>query len=148
MRESTGTSSPHPAFLDDGGESEVQNFLDEMAEGLTRGDAAAVAKLWEAPAFVLGDDEVHAVASQEAVRQFFAGARDQYNQMGVTDTHAEIQMLDWLTDRIALVEVRWPWLDGRGREIGGETSTYVLRRDDRGNLRLRTAIMHGAEDAH
>lgn len=45
-----------------------------------------------------------------------------------------------------MVEVRWPYLDADGEERGEETSTYTLRRNDRGELRLRVAVMHGASE--
>jgi hypothetical protein len=44
------------------------------------------------------------------------------------------------------VEVRWPYLDEQGKEVGEETSTYALRRDETGILKLQTAIMHGAAE--
>lgn len=122
---------------------EVQEFLDRFARALTAGDGRGVAALWEAPAFVLGD-EAMPVASREEVERFFSGARSEYNARGVTDTRAEIVDLRWPNDRIALVEVRWPWLDAAGREKGSESSTYTLHRDAQGELKLRVAVMHGA----
>ena len=92
----------------------------------------------------LGDQQVHAVATHQEVAGFFGGAREQYNQRGITDTRAEILDLRWPTDRMAIAVVRWPYLDAQGREKGTETSTYVLRRDERGALKLRVAVMHGA----
>jgi hypothetical protein len=44
---------------------------------------------------------------------------------------------------LALVEVRWPYLDGQGNEVGEEVSTYVLRRDDTGALKVQVALMQG-----
>lgn len=98
---------------------------------------------WETPAFVIGDDMARAVASDGEVEAFFSGAKDQYNQRGIVDTRAVIEREDWLTDRMVSVDVRWPYLDGRGQTIGSESSTYVMRRADDGTLRLRIAIMRG-----
>jgi hypothetical protein len=122
---------------------EVQVFLDRLAESLTQGDAHTVATMWQTPAFVVGDAEEHLVQAREQVEQFFSGAKQQYNSRGVTNTRADIQCLDWLTDRVALVEVRWPYLDASNSEVGEETSTYLLKRDDSGELKLRIAVMHG-----
>ena len=124
---------------------EVQAFLDTFAHALTRGDAHAIAALWETPAFVLGDQDAHDVRAVDEVEQFFNGAKRQYNEQGIVDTRPEIMALDWLTERIALVRVRWPYLDATGNEVGAETSTYTLRRDREGQLRLRVAVMHGVE---
>jgi ketosteroid isomerase-like protein len=125
------------------GDVAVQDFLDRFAGALTAGDAATVASLWETPALVLGDEMAQVVGSRQEVERFFAGAKDEYNKRGISGTRADIQGLDWATDRIAIVTVRWPYLDSSGRERGEESSTYILRRDDQGNLKLRAAVMRG-----
>ena len=81
--------------------------------------------------------------SAEEVDKFFGGAKEQYNQRGISDTRAEVLGLAWITPRIALVDVRWPYLDQDGNEVGEEASSYVLRRDDSGQLKLHVAIMRG-----
>jgi hypothetical protein len=122
----------------------VRQFLDEFGEALTAGDAKAVASLWDTPAFVLGDEMVRVVNTSTEVEQFFAGAKEQYAAMGISEARAEILELDWLTDRIVQVEVRWPYLDTYGKELGYETSTYTLLRGEDEQLHLRIAVMHGA----
>ena len=122
----------------------VQDFLDRFAAELTAGHAAEVAGMWETPALVIGDEIAQAFASSDELEAFFAPAKERYNQQGIVETRAEIVRQMWPTDRIAIVEVRWPYLDADGDERGDETSTYTLRRDDRGELKLRVAVMHGA----
>ncbi len=138
-RTSTGVAGRHG----DGDQTEVQSLLEQMARALTAGDGRTVARMWETPAMVISDQGVQAVASTSEVEQFFSGAKDQYNKMGIVDTRPEIQQLTWATRRIAIAEVRWPWLDGSGRESGSETSTYTFRRDDSGQLKVRAVVMHG-----
>jgi len=128
----------------DAAQQDVQDFLDRMAKAITSGDIPAIVSLWQVPALVLDDADVKAVNSNREIERFFAGARQQYNARGIMDTRAEIMNLHWPNERIAIVEVRWPYLDAQGREVGEETSTYTLRRDDEGELRLRVAVMHGA----
>jgi len=105
---------------------------------------ATVVSLWQVPAFVLGDADDRAVGSNQEIEQFFGGAKQRYNEQGIMSTRAEIGTLQWLTERIAIVQVRWPYLDAQGHEVGEETSTYTLRRDEEGELRLRVTVMHGA----
>ena len=141
----TRYSSTRSADTDIGeGQAEVQELLDRMARAVTQGDGKAIAKLWAVPALVLGDADVRAVDSLTEVEIFFGGAKEQYNAKGVVDTRAEIRELKWLTPRMAVVEVRWPYLDENDREMGEETSTYVFRRDKKDALKLQTALMHGA----
>jgi hypothetical protein len=87
-----------------------------MARAVVTGDGPAVAKLWEVPALVVGDEAVIPVSALSEVEQFFGGAKEQYNASGITDTRPEIVHLEWATPRIALVEVRWPYLDAEGRQ--------------------------------
>jgi hypothetical protein len=129
-------------------QAEVQALLDRFARAVTSGDGRTIATMWDVPALVLGDQESRAVSAAAEVEQFFGGAKEQYNARGITDTRGEIVRLDWPTERIAIVEVRWPYLDARGNEVGEETSTYTLRRDDSGELKVRVAVMHGAAAPH
>jgi hypothetical protein len=46
---------------------------------------------------------------------------------------------------VFVVEIRWPHLNAKGREVGAELSDYTLRRDDNGNLRIRSVLMRGVE---
>ena len=126
---------------------EVQMLLDRMGRAVTSGDGRAMAEMWDVPALVLSNDEVMAVSAADEIEKFFGGAKEQYNARGITDTRAEIVKLDWPTDRIAIVTVRWPYLDAKGGVHGSETSMYTLRRDDKRKLRLRVAVMHGASEA-
>jgi hypothetical protein len=122
----------------------VEDFLDRLARALTSGDGATIARMWNVPALVVSDQEVLPVTSSEQVAKFFGGAKQEYNARGVTGTRGEILNLQWVTDRIAIAEVRWPWLDESGNEVGEEASTYTLRRDDDGNLKICATVMHGA----
>src|SRR2546426_12307882 len=94
----------------------VQQFFDEMAKALTTGDSPTLSLLWEAPAFVVGDEGALVITSPQEIEEFFAGSKETYHERGVFDTRAEILSTDWATDRIVVVEVRWPWLDADGKE--------------------------------
>jgi hypothetical protein len=124
---------------------EVQSLFDEFARALTSGDGELIARLWEAPAFVVGDGVARGVASLDEVRDFFRTAKDHYNERGIIDTRADMVRTDWPTKQIALVEIHWPYFDTDGKEIGGERSTYTLRRDEHGALKIRAVVMHGED---
>lgn len=128
-----------------GSEEVIQRFFDRFARAVTSGDGHSIARMWAVPALVVGDSMVQAVGSLDQVEEFFGGAKEQYNAQGITDTRAELQRVEWLTRRLAVVDVRWPYLDAQGVERGEETSTYVLRRDDAGELKLQAALMRGAK---
>lgn len=124
----------------------VELFLERYGRALVTGDVETLANLWETPALVLADAGVLPVTTREEIVAFFSKAKASYEAQGVLTTEARVLRLEWLSERIATVEVRWPYVDAQGREMGGETSTYTLRRDESGQLRLRAAIMHGTRD--
>jgi len=124
--------------------SELREFFDRYSKAVAAGDLPVLVAAWETPAFVLSDLGAHAVASPDEIVKFFSGAKEQYNARGIVDTRADIVRTESPSDRIVTVTVRWPLISRNGRELGSETSTYMLRRDDGGTLRIRAAIMHGA----
>lgn len=132
----------HQAPDDDLG---VREYLDALSDALTAGDGAAVADMCETPGFVLGEGLALAVTDPIEVEQFFGDAREQYRQLGITDTHADIVRLDDITDNMVMVRVRWPYRDGHGQEMGAETVTYTLTREPKGDWKLRIAVVHGKE---
>lgn len=123
----------------------VQEFLDTFAVAMTSGDVDALARLWEAPAFLIGDQVTRGIDDIDDIRTLFRDAKANYNRVGIVATNAEIVRLDEISDRIISVRVRWPYLDAAGNEVGAECSTYTLRRNLDGEWRLRVALMHGQE---
>jgi hypothetical protein len=129
----------------DGRDQDVQDFLDDFAAALTAGDTERIVAMWETPGFILFAGGASPMNDADDVRKMFGPAKEQYAKHGITDTRGDVIDLQWIGDRICIVEVRWPWLDASGAEFGGERSTYTLRRDDAGALKLRTVVMHGVE---
>jgi hypothetical protein len=126
-----------------GRDLEVKQFVEALARSVTMGDGRAAVRFWEIPALVVAAASVRLVTTNEEVEEHFSTAKHRYYARGIVDTQPEVLSLEWITDRIAMVRVRWPYLDANGDERGEETMTYTLRRDDTGNLRLRVAIVHG-----
>jgi hypothetical protein len=147
MAQQAGTEGGAGALRGEDG-TQVQGFLDRFARALTSADIGALAEMWQTPSLVVGDHDLRVVGSSDEVKTFFGSAKAQYNARGIADTRADVLRLDWITDRIAMVRVRWPYLDSGGRELGEEISTYTLRRDDDGKLRICVAVMHGATTRH
>jgi hypothetical protein len=128
-------------------EPDVQEFLDRLAWAMTAGNGKAGAGLWAIPAVMITDDAVHTVMDRTELERIFSDARRHYAERGIIDTHGEIQRAEWLTDRIVLVDVRWPHYNSKGKESGEEWSTYTLRRDDHGMLKLHVAVSRDHRDA-
>jgi len=126
----------------------VRALLARLAHALTSGDGRAAAATWATPALVLGDDIALTVKSSADLQEVFGGAKAHYNARGITDMRPDVLRLDWVTARLAIVEVRWPYLTATGDEIGEDISTYVIRREPDGRLAIRAAVMHGEAETH
>jgi hypothetical protein len=126
--------------------AKVQDYLDRFGEAITSGDVSAIAALWETPAFVIDDRAAIPVASIGEVEKFFAGAKDQYNAQGITKTKAEILDLDWISDNLVVVRVRWPYQNDAGKTLGAESSSYTLKRSGDGDFKMRVVLMRGVEE--
>jgi hypothetical protein len=141
----TNQASSSRAYATPGlADAEVERLLEDLGHAVTAGDGKGAAELWAMPAMVLGDQDVRSVSSREELARFFGNAKEEYTAQGVTGTRPEVRNLTWLTRELALVEVRWPYLTEDRHEKGEETSTYVLRRDESGVLKIQVALLHGS----
>ena len=128
-----------------GDEDAVRAMLQRFARAFTSGDGAGAAACWDAPALVVHDDVSRAVGSLDEVAAFFGGAKAQYNAQGVTGTRVDIERMDWHTQRLASVTVRWPYLDAQGAELGrAESSVYVVRVTG-GGAKICAVVMRGVQ---
>jgi hypothetical protein len=118
----------------DRAQADVQGLLDTWARAVDAGDTEALVALWQPPAFLLADPDVHAIQSNEEVRQFFGAAHGSTRGSGA---NAEILDLRWPNERVAVVDAR----------LGREAWTLTLRRNERGALVVRVAVLHGAPTA-
>jgi hypothetical protein len=124
---------------------EVHDLLTQVARGVTSGDGNAVAMLWEVPGVILAADAVTPITSRAQLESMFSAGKAQYNERGIFDTRPDILEEDWVSDRLVVIKVRWPYLDASGREIGAEASDYTLRRDPSGRLRICAVLMRGVQ---
>jgi hypothetical protein len=135
------TASPKRRTYD----GEIQSLLDQIAEAVTAGDGDSIAQLWEPPAFIIGSTMAMVIDSQSQAAQLFGGARADYHARGIIDTRADIADLEWIGSDVAVAKIRWTYLDTSGDEIGAEASDYTLRRDARGQLKIKAVLMRGTE---
>ena len=127
---------------------EMREFFLRFGRSLSKGDPKEIAALWCVPSFVVGDSLNLAMTSTREIERFFRGAKEQYASRGISEANAEIENVQWVTEHIAVVDVRWPYRDRQGEEIGAESSTYTLKSDESGEIKILVALMKGVEGAH
>jgi hypothetical protein len=121
-------------------DEDLRAFLEEYGRALSRCDLPAIAAAWECPALVLDDQGVIAVDSTEQIENFFAAASQLYRDQGIVSTSPEISRVEWVSELIAEVRVRWlRWAAEERR--GVELSQYTVRLDADRRPRIRVALM-------
>ena len=118
----------------------VVRFLQRYGQALGADDLTTIASMWELPALVVSDEGARAVTEAGEVERFFTGAVEWYRAQGLMTTRPELLHTQMLGRRIVAVDVRWATLDRAGQEQAHESSRYLLRLDDDGELRIRVAV--------
>lgn len=121
----------------------ISNLLLTFSRAMATGDMQKVVSLWETPAMVIGEQETRALGSRTQVSAFFGPAKAHYNAEGASASRPDILNVHWATDTLAVVEVRWPHLDEESNELGAEIWTYVLRREEKKEWKIRVGVLHG-----
>ena len=122
-------------------DAEILSFLESYGRALSSGELHEISSAWEEPALVLSDQGAVHVESAQQIEQFFDSARSDYRKRGIVATTPEVMKVDWLTEAMVQVRVRWLRLASDNASRGDELSVYVLRRDHDRKLRIRVAIM-------
>lgn len=122
----------------------VRMFFARYESALGSCDAQELAQMWSTPAFVMDDGGANVIGSVKEVERFFDGTRRERDQLGIADTRADVVRIEWATENIAVVDVRFPYRTNEGNEVGEELSRFVLLREPSGSLKLRMALLRGA----
>lgn len=126
----------------------LHDLLGRFSRALAAGDVATVADAWDVPALAIGDQAAISFESRDEIERFYSASSSEYDVRGTMSPRVRVAGLERVGDRLATVRLTFPYLDRDEREVGEETSTLTLRRDDDGRWKIRVALMHGATSHH
>ncbi len=121
----------------------IFNFFQNLGEALSAGNLENIKKCWALPFYALGDRMVKSVNTTDDFNNFFSGTNKEYNKRGIAEARPEVVRTQWLTDQIVVVQVRWPYINRSGTEIGEESSAYTLKLDQNGKFKIHMVTMLG-----
>jgi hypothetical protein len=129
----------------------VPVFLDRFLDLFAAGDVAGLGELWDLPALVLGDEQVHGLMSRPHLHRLFADAVFQQQPVPFTRSlphhgSEQIESVEWISPRVALVELPWPAGNAGGFLLGVQASTFLLRIDQHDHLKIRGLLLRGNGD--
>lgn len=124
------------------GPRDVPGFIDLFLDLFEARDVAALARLWDVPALVLGDDQVHGAMSLPQLEKLFGDAVFAQEPQLFPGSE-RIESIEWISRRVVMVELPWPERRVGGFLHGVAASTFVLRTDQRDHLKIRALMLRG-----
>jgi hypothetical protein len=111
-------------------DSEISEFFARYAQAVGSDDLPAIAACYATPSLVVSDSVTINVPDRSAVQSAFAGAFEAYEARGLVGARAQVDQVDRLTERLALVAVTWEYKDVQGGTQPGESYRYLVRLGD------------------
>ncbi len=121
-------------------ETEIKKLLERLGKSLSAGNAQVAAECYAFPALFLSDDGATVLADAEQLAGLFAQATEWYQSRAIVSTKPELERVEMLSEKLVVVDVRWPGFDASGREKHSERSHYVLQFQGDGRLCIRVAL--------
>jgi hypothetical protein len=115
-------------------------FFWAYGRALTEGNLAEVARCYEVPAFVLGDQGAIPVKASQEVEAAFGGAAEAYRARGLVSAQPQLLSSEAISERLCVAVIRWSYLDEDGRPGDHSEYHYVLRSDDEGRPKIRVVV--------
>jgi len=115
----------------------IDDYFTRYAATLTNFDAGAWAKLWAEPGVVVDDAASMVAESREALVQGLSMSFPLHKRLGFAAAGHEVLDITLVTDKLALVHVRFAFRDVEGARLSEITSYYLLRDNGFG---LQTAV--------
>ncbi len=122
------------------GPRDVAAFIDLFLDLFEARDVAALTRLWDVPALVLGDEQVHGAMSLPQLEKLFGDAVFAQEPQ-VFSGSERIETVEWISARVVMVELPWPERRVGGFLHGVEASTFFLRTDQRDHLKIRALML-------
>ena len=118
----------------------LRTFFGRYAEALTAGDLKATSGCYAVPSLVLSDTGSVPIAAREEIEAAFDGAAERYRAQGLVAVRPTLVASEALSERLVSVDVRWDYLDERGRSAQQNGYRYVLRLEDEASPKIQVVI--------
>ena len=129
-------------------DSELMSLLSEFFRHLSSGDAHAAASLWDVPALILGDEQVHGPLSRDRLAEMLAAAPgaalESPARRGDVALEPSIERIERPSSRVAVIDARWPRPPRAGLLHGIDAATFLVRSDELGQPKIRGLVLHSA----
>ncbi|MFK0402545.1 hypothetical protein ACIQTT_09470 [Microbacterium sp. NPDC090225] len=105
----------------------LQDFFGRYAANLTSFDAEASARLWTEPGVIVDDRASMVAESRESMVEGLTMSYPLYKKLGLVSVRHEVLDSTDVSEKLAIVRVRFVFLDAAGDGLTDTTSYYLLR---------------------
>lgn len=116
----------------------VFDFFFTLGEALSAGNLDIIKKYWAIPSYILSDRLTALMSSSEDLEKYYSAKKKEYTKRTISTARSEILRVQWMTDQIIVVHVKWSLLDKSAKEIGEESALYTLKSDQNAKLKIHT----------
>jgi hypothetical protein len=117
----------------------LDEYFTRYAAALTNFDAEASARLWAEPGVIVDDRASMVAESRETMVEGLTMSYPLYKKLGLASVRHEVLDSTDVSEKLALVRVRFVFLDTSGARLTDTTSYYLLR-DGGSGLRATVCI--------
>ena len=118
----------------------LRRFLVRYGEALAAGDLKAISGCYALPSLVLSDAGSVPIAARQEIEAAFDGAAERYRAQGLVALRPTLVASEALSERLVSANVRWDYLDERGRSAQQNGYRYVLRLQDEASPKIQVVI--------
>lgn len=112
--------------------AEIDDYLARYAQTVTRFDATAAAELWAEPGVIVDDRFSGVLDDRTSMARGLEQSYPLYRALGLSTVDYELLSSTSLTGAIALLHVRWLFLDADGALLTDSVAYYIVRKDEDG----------------
>ena len=105
---------------------DVNTFLEDYANALSKGDVKAIVAAWHTPSLVVSPEGVIAVSKSDEVEKFFKVSIADYNKKGISGAKLHAADITKISKSVATASVTWSHTKPDGQPGGEEYAFYVL----------------------
>lgn len=119
-------------------ETEIKSFFAEYVEGFARGDAEAIANLWDEVGLFPAPTGNFSM-ERDAFKAHCMTLLDFYRQQNDIEPFGELINAEELFPNVAMARMRYQMRDADGATVAGWEHVYILRKTDRWRVSLTIA---------
>ncbi len=118
----------------------INGFFEDYATALERHDSKYMANCYTLPCTFIADDSSLVYTTEAKLEGLINQSKRFYSVHGITGAVPDILSKRQVTSRIVRVNMRWNYIDKKGRTVYNCDYYYILKLDEEDHWKIEVAI--------